>query len=759
MSFINKSTKKVAPKLPAIRRRPGPTQATHSTSESSRRSSTEPHASPVQGQDPLIHGLSVQERDAPPTPPPSQPPASESIQSGTRSVNYNSAPTHDPENVDQGDREAPPFTVPAAPSPRTQLEGHEVPPSKRRKTTPPASQTTQESLHTAAQGESTNWPTQHIEPGPEHIPEANQPPSTPPLIPEPHRVSGSLVAVSATDRTEEISSPVTGEQSQHATVQVQVREGQAHLKRRKKASNAKRPVQYIPEPPMPPPSPPPGGTIMRTIEGPEEPLPARKPRKVRKDKGTKRQNKQQIPGTGPNEIQDDRRAELSRTSRDIVGSTGARSTQPAEVDEVNAQEGHGEIRRASGTESAAPTPRSHTVKHQSRTSQMSFTPAASINAVSTPAGTARRRKRQRRETPPENEHVGITPSITTMHDLCKDTRTGQKSSKEKRLQARDLAKRKINQQAARDHLRGHGSVDQGGRDCEQSASLDVPHELDVQDRSDGTTVNHEGNVHQGPTLRIVDGVIQLDETSLQIDRHAPSNGDLDPSIAPIEEDELSQRLTAHSWLYTTRRDPEDRLPRAHKGDPWDPDETRVFYEALRMFGTDFGIIAAMFAGRNRRQIKAKFTREERENPDLLDEALGVQGRVPMSLEQYAQATGRTMGEDGGEGEGTEEGWGFVDPVKLREELAEQEQEAMKQIEEKRKEAAEERKQREAARLHLNGEAASGDAATNDANKENEGDKKKKRKRKEKEVRSSGKKRKQMPQVVAGGEEVVMESIE
>ncbi|KAF2231945.1 hypothetical protein EV356DRAFT_535109 [Viridothelium virens] len=756
MSFINKSTKKVAPKLPAIRRRPGPTQATQSTPESSRRSSTEPQPSPAQSQAPLAHALSVQEQDAPPTPPPSQSQASEPIQTGIGLVNSNFASTNGPEHV-QGSKEAWSSTIPASLSPRTQLEGHEEPPSKRRKTTPPTKQIIQEVPNAEVQEESIDRRTQPVESELEHTQETNELPSTSSLVPKPHRASGSLAGVPATDRTEEISSQITEEQSQNADAQVQER--QPSLAGRRKACKAKQPVQSIPKPPLRPPSPPSGGIIMRTIEGPEEPLPARKPRKVRKDKGTKRKNKQQMRGTGLDEIQDDRRAELSNPIEGMAASTGARSTQQAEVAGVNTQEDHGEIRQPSGTESATPIQRSHKVKHRSRTSQTSSTPAASNEFATTPSGTTRRRKRQRRETPPENEHVEITPSITTMHDLCKDTRTGQKSSKEKRLQARDLAKRKIKQQVAQDHLRSLSSVGRGVRDRQHSASLDVPHEDGIRDSSDRVAVNHEENVHQGPMLRIVDGVIQLDETSLQIDRHAASNDVLDPSTAPIEEDDLSQRLTAHSWLYTTRRDPEDRLPRAHKSDPWDPDETRVFYEALRMFGTDFGIIAAMFAGRNRRQIKAKFTREERENPDLLDEALGVQGRVPMSLEQYAQATGRDIGEGGGEGEGTEEGWGFVDPVKLREELAEQEQEAMKKIEEKRKEAAEERKQREAARLHLSGKVANGDGSTNGANKENEGDKKKKRKRKEKEMGSSGKKRKHMPQVVAGGEEVVIESIE
>jgi transcription factor TFIIIB component B'' len=42
-------------------------------------------------------------------------------------------------------------------------------------------------------------------------------------------------------------------------------------------------------------------------------------------------------------------------------------------------------------------------------------------------------------------------------------------------------------------------------------------------------------------------------------------------------------------------------------------------QALSQWGTDFEMIARLFPHRNRRQVKLKFSREERVNPDKVTE--------------------------------------------------------------------------------------------------------------------------------------------
>jgi hypothetical protein len=51
---------------------------------------------------------------------------------------------------------------------------------------------------------------------------------------------------------------------------------------------------------------------------------------------------------------------------------------------------------------------------------------------------------------------------------------------------------------------------------------------------------------------------------------------------------------------------------------WTEKETRKFYRALELFGTDFSMIANVFKNRNRNQIKNKFLREEKIAPEKVN---------------------------------------------------------------------------------------------------------------------------------------------
>lgn len=60
---------------------------------------------------------------------------------------------------------------------------------------------------------------------------------------------------------------------------------------------------------------------------------------------------------------------------------------------------------------------------------------------------------------------------------------------------------------------------------------------------------------------------------------------------------------------------------------WSQEETLLFYKALKLCGTDFTLMEKIFHDKERKKIKNKFTKEERENPgrvhDILDEGLKV----------------------------------------------------------------------------------------------------------------------------------------
>ncbi|KAK4569728.1 hypothetical protein LTR86_002696 [Recurvomyces mirabilis] len=126
---------------------------------------------------------------------------------------------------------------------------------------------------------------------------------------------------------------------------------------------------------------------------------------------------------------------------------------------------------------------------------------------------------------------------------------------------------------------------------------------------------------EGLRLRVVNGQIVEDETSLQINLpNATASDALDGVIE--EENDLTLRLNRFTYLNDRRRAPTERVPQwRQKSDPWGEENTERFYEELARWGTDFQLLAAMFPGKSRRMVKMKFNREERADPGRIGDAL------------------------------------------------------------------------------------------------------------------------------------------
>ncbi|XP_043703839.1 uncharacterized protein LOC122653941 [Telopea speciosissima] len=71
----------------------------------------------------------------------------------------------------------------------------------------------------------------------------------------------------------------------------------------------------------------------------------------------------------------------------------------------------------------------------------------------------------------------------------------------------------------------------------------------------------------------------------------------------------SSKLNYHTFM--------DRTP----SERWSKQDTELFYEAIRQFGTDFAMIQQLFPGRTRHQVKLKYKKEERQHPLRLSDAL------------------------------------------------------------------------------------------------------------------------------------------
>ena len=257
---------------------------------------------------------------------------------------------------------------------------------------------------------------------------------------------------------------------------------------------------------------------------------------------------------------------------------------------------------------------------QDRVKQAEMEAAAAEIVQDAVEGTAQeqgeKRKSKRATTPEDAELIQITPSEVKMVELCKDSRTGKKSARELELRELDRAafvKRKQGQ--LREFMENAESS------SEPTASQPIGEREEAQREMESEIAL---NV---PNTIIVNGQIQIDESSLRIDRHAAAALERDAEqLEGVEENDLTRKINSGSYL---KRD---------KGGGWGSILLDRFYDGLRMFGTDFGMISKMFPGKSRHSIKLKFVREERENPAKIRAVL-MGEQIPVDLDEFQKLTG------------------------------------------------------------------------------------------------------------------------
>ncbi|XAR62522.1 hypothetical protein NMG60_11017308 [Bertholletia excelsa] len=77
-----------------------------------------------------------------------------------------------------------------------------------------------------------------------------------------------------------------------------------------------------------------------------------------------------------------------------------------------------------------------------------------------------------------------------------------------------------------------------------------------------------------------------------------------------------------SSSYTNYQSFMDKTPRSR----WSKQDTELFYEAVRQFGSDISMIQQLFPDRTRNQVKLKYKKEERQHPLRLHEALTTRAK-------------------------------------------------------------------------------------------------------------------------------------
>ncbi|KAA1110408.1 Transcription factor TFIIIB component B [Puccinia graminis f. sp. tritici] len=150
-----------------------------------------------------------------------------------------------------------------------------------------------------------------------------------------------------------------------------------------------------------------------------------------------------------------------------------------------------------------------------------------------------------------------------------------------------------------------------------TTSVDQANQQDPQDQEEQEeeVVEEEFNVddfvpqaaHFAPQLRVVNGQIILDQDSLEVDRR-DQTPQLD-EMEVVEESDSTRLVNSNTWS------------KAVRGERWSVDETNLFYDAVRLFGSDFEMISQLFPGRTRRQIRLKWNKEEKKSPEEITRAL------------------------------------------------------------------------------------------------------------------------------------------
>lgn len=239
------------------------------------------------------------------------------------------------------------------------------------------------------------------------------------------------------------------------------------------------------------------------------------------------------------------------------------------------------------------------------------------------------RRKAREPTPELAELEVIDVTETRMLELCKDLRKGRKSSKYEQFK-KIAAERRRQQRLAQ--LAGNQAQDveiiktqdeQNDPEPEEAIPAEDNEEEEVLDDDDDEHTKYlpEGTAG-APQVRIVDGQIVLDVGSLQVDRSMRDAAGNDMPIEYVEENPLER--STNSGTYAKRS----------INARWDALNTELFYSGLSQWGTDFDMISRMFPNRSRKQIKNKFTIEERRNPVLVTRALTK--KQPVDMAEYSR---------------------------------------------------------------------------------------------------------------------------
>ncbi|KAM3124811.1 hypothetical protein CJJ07_000587 [Candidozyma auris] len=224
-------------------------------------------------------------------------------------------------------------------------------------------------------------------------------------------------------------------------------------------------------------------------------------------------------------------------------------------------------------------------------------------------------------------NLRVSADKLTIADLCKPLiqigTTSEKfhiaeQAKKKIMEARDL-RRNARNRARNERISYEKALQieqtkasNTGQTQNGTGPTEITSEVTQQDPNTAASTN---NI----VVEMTDGKLQVsDESMIRKNNPVPSAGSRKVEV----ENPFDNPITSNSYTKSAYTD------------AWTKEELVQLYNALSTWGTDFTFIAQLFPHRNRRQIKRKFTLEEKKRPELVE--LALRRKLPPDLESYCR---------------------------------------------------------------------------------------------------------------------------
>lgn len=232
------------------------------------------------------------------------------------------------------------------------------------------------------------------------------------------------------------------------------------------------------------------------------------------------------------------------------------------------------------------------------------------------------RPRKRAPTPEDAENQQVDHSTTKMAELTRDLGIGKPFKHAEAIAERSRLARMAAKQRKLDRQKRALGLIPGDDEMDADPGSGTPGAGSRREGMFGGAGAAAMGIDPGAGVgyEVVDGQIVVNQSSLVVDRHAGQDAQ---DLVTVEEDEFTHHTTSSSYR---------RASRNNVANAWTDDETDRFYRLLEMFGCDFESIAAMFPGKNRRMVKCKFNREERQRPRRVNAAIMVRGQKPVAID-------------------------------------------------------------------------------------------------------------------------------